>query len=35
MPNDGTLVNLLDGWIPQTALRQKVLMDNPARLYGF
>jgi 2-pyrone-4,6-dicarboxylate lactonase len=35
MPNDGTPVNLLDRWIPQTALRQKVLVDNPARLYGF
>lgn len=35
MPNDGTLVNLLDRWIPHTEQRHKVLVDNPARLYGF
>jgi predicted TIM-barrel fold metal-dependent hydrolase len=23
------------GWLPSTALRQKVLVDNPAKLYGF
>lgn len=35
MPNDGDLVDLLPAWIPDAALRQKILVDNPARLYGF
>jgi 2-pyrone-4,6-dicarboxylate lactonase len=35
MPNDGTLADLLLDWIPDEALRKKVLVENPARLYGF
>jgi predicted TIM-barrel fold metal-dependent hydrolase len=35
MPNDGTLADLLLEWIPDAGLRNKVLVDNPARLYGF
>jgi len=35
MPNDGDLVDLLPAWIPDAATRQKILVDNPARLYGF
>ena len=35
MPNDGDLVDLFPGWIPDAATRQKILVDNPARLYGF
>jgi len=35
MPNDGDLADLLAGWIPDEALRRRVLVDNPARLYGF
>jgi 2-pyrone-4,6-dicarboxylate lactonase len=35
MPNDGTLADLLVDWIPDEALRNKVLVHNPARLYGF
>ena len=35
MPNDGDLVDLLAAWIPDEALRRKVLVDNPALLYGF
>ena len=35
MPNDGDLVDLLPAWIPAAAARQKILVDNPARLYGF
>ncbi|PWC11950.1 2-pyrone-4,6-dicarboxylate hydrolase [Brenneria roseae subsp. americana] len=35
MPNDGELVDLMLDFCPDTALRQKLLVDNPARLYGF
>ena len=35
MPNDGDLCDLLGDWIPDAATRQQVLVDNPARLYGF
>jgi 2-pyrone-4,6-dicarboxylate lactonase len=35
MPNDGDLADLLLAWIPDDALRRRVLVDNPARLYGF
>lgn len=31
----GHLRNLLGRWIPDARLRQKVLVDNPAALYGF
>jgi 2-pyrone-4,6-dicarboxylate lactonase len=35
MPNDGDLADLLSGWVPDEGLRRRVLVDNPARLYGF
>lgn len=35
MPNDGDLCDLLAHWIPDEATRYKVLVTNPARLYGF
>jgi predicted TIM-barrel fold metal-dependent hydrolase len=35
MPNDGMLVDLLAEWLPDLAQRRAVLIDNPARLYGF
>jgi predicted TIM-barrel fold metal-dependent hydrolase len=35
MPNDGDLCDLLANWVPDPVIRQKVLADNPARLYGF
>ena len=35
MPNDGDLVDLLALFAPDEKLRQKILVDNPARLYGF
>lgn len=35
MPNDGDLCDLLDDWIPDADARKKVLVDNPAALYGF
>jgi len=33
--DDGRLMNLLAEWVPDAAIRSKILVDNPARLYGF
>jgi len=33
--DDGHVLNLLPKWVPEPALRKKILVDNPARLYGF
>ena len=33
--DDGRLLNQLAVWAPDAALRRKILVDNPARLYGF
>jgi predicted TIM-barrel fold metal-dependent hydrolase len=33
--DDGRLFNQLPVWAPDAAVRQKILVDNPARLYGF
>ena len=35
MPNVGDLLDVLADWVPDEAARRRVLMDNPARLYGF
>jgi predicted TIM-barrel fold metal-dependent hydrolase len=35
MPNDGDLLDLLFDWVPDTAVRQKILVDNAAKLYDF
>jgi predicted TIM-barrel fold metal-dependent hydrolase len=35
MPNDGDLADMLSTSIADAALRKQVLVDNPARLYGF
>jgi predicted TIM-barrel fold metal-dependent hydrolase len=34
MPDDGELLSLLGEWIPDAATRKRVLVDNPAALYG-
>ncbi len=34
-PNDAILFDLLAEWAPEEALRKRVLVDNPAILYGF
>jgi predicted TIM-barrel fold metal-dependent hydrolase len=35
-PNDdGRVLNLLPKWVPDSTIRKKILVDNPARLYGF
>lgn len=35
MPNDGDLFNLFIDWLRDRDLLQTVLVDNPARVYGF
>ena len=35
MPNDGDLVDMIPLIAPDAATQQKILVDNPARLYGF
>ena len=35
MPHDAELVNLLPLMVPGKDLQYKILVDNPARLYGF
>ncbi len=31
----GELLNLLGDWIPEAAARDRILRDNPARLFGY
>jgi predicted TIM-barrel fold metal-dependent hydrolase len=33
--DDGRLLNQLPVWAPDADVRKKILVDNPARLYGF
>jgi predicted TIM-barrel fold metal-dependent hydrolase len=33
--DDGMLINQLPKWAPDAATRRKILVENPARLYGF
>ncbi|MGJ5177335.1 amidohydrolase family protein [Bradyrhizobium oligotrophicum] len=33
--DDGRLMNQLPVWAPDAAIRKQILVDNPARLYGF
>jgi 2-pyrone-4,6-dicarboxylate lactonase len=35
MPNDGELVDLFYQYTQDAAIQKKILVDNPARLYGF
>jgi predicted TIM-barrel fold metal-dependent hydrolase len=35
MPDDGDLLDLLGTWAPDAVALRKILVDNPARLYGF
>lgn len=35
MPDDGHLLDLFNRWTPSEAVRRKILVENPARLYGF
>jgi predicted TIM-barrel fold metal-dependent hydrolase len=33
--DDGRVLNLLPTWVPDAGMRKTILVDNPARLYGF
>lgn len=35
MPDTGHLLDLFNAWTPDAALRRKILVENPVRLYGF
>ena len=35
MPNDGELLDILVDWVPDEAVRRRILVENPAKLYGF
>ena len=34
-PNDAVLFDLLSEWAPDEAIRHRILVENPVRLYGF
>ncbi len=34
-PDTGRLLNLLAEWAPDAEIRRRILVTNPARLYGF
>ncbi len=34
MPNDGDLLDLMLDWAPEAAMRDRILAENPARLFG-
>jgi predicted TIM-barrel fold metal-dependent hydrolase len=34
-PDDAILFDLLSVWAPHEAVRNRILVDNPANLYGF
>jgi len=34
-PDDGHILNLLPRWAPDASVRHAILVDNPARLFGF
>jgi predicted TIM-barrel fold metal-dependent hydrolase len=35
MPNDTDLLDLLEGWLPNDAVRAPLFAGNAAKLYGF
>ena len=35
MANDGEMADLLERWVPDAGTRARILVDNPAELYGF
>ena len=35
VPEAGKLFDQFCAWVPDAATRQRILVDNPAKLYGF
>ena len=35
MPNDGDLLDMMLDWVPDEAMRNRILVDNAAALYDF
>ena len=35
MPNSTEFFDLLFDWVPDDAIRRRILVDNPSHLYGF
>jgi predicted TIM-barrel fold metal-dependent hydrolase len=35
LPDDAILFDLLAQWVPDEAMRNRILVDNPAKLYAF
>jgi predicted TIM-barrel fold metal-dependent hydrolase len=35
LADDAILFDLLAQWVPDEAMRNRILVDNPAKLYGF
>lgn len=35
MPNDGDLVDMFEGWLPNEQVREQIYVFNAARLYDF
>jgi predicted TIM-barrel fold metal-dependent hydrolase len=35
MPNDGDIADAVFKWLPDAALRQQILVNNPEVLYDF
>lgn len=35
LPEDQVLLDVLENWVPDEAVRHRILVDNPAKLYGF
>ena len=35
MPNDGDLFDVFAKWVPDAAMRQRILVDHPALVYDF
>jgi 2-pyrone-4,6-dicarboxylate lactonase len=35
MPNDGDMCDLIERWVAEAPTRMRILVDNPAELYGF
>jgi 2-pyrone-4,6-dicarboxylate lactonase len=33
--SDGDLFNMFSNWVPDAALRKRILVDHPARIYDF